>query len=172
MKKTASQQNATSPTLSLFQWLKPQPKKFRLALSYTGKKELNWLLRLFKKYSVPFVWTERVLMMVFTLYCLITNNFLLWLVAAGVGALVAMRSEFNFVWWYAKVHLWKRNYYADRRELYHQGTLMYHFYNAQGSKIKTRHYFKKDNTTIWAHSSKDAAGKYKKVSPNREYIKI
>ncbi len=120
------------------QWFRPQPAKFRRALHFTNKKELSPIKKWIKKNLVTIYKIELVAIVLFILFS-IWYDLALLLVIPAVGAIIALRKEFYFAWWYLKVNVLRRKFYQDRRELYSQGTLFHHLEKKESKNYNTKY---------------------------------
>lgn len=162
--------------IRIIRWFTPQQQRFREALCFTGypnnkrkpepKNPPGLLKRIFRK--IP-----QIILLGFFIYCLYENNLRLWLLTFLLLGLILVRNELLFVWWYLKVYVLFRRFYADRRYYYNQGTLYFQFSTQGGKSLKKPFKFNKGKMIIWAMNQKIATTVHKKHSGiTGEYIKL
>ena len=148
------------------------------SLYYTGSKEPNKTIQKIIKYLQPYLkyvrWAENTIAIAFTLYCIFTNNFKLWLLLPFTGIISLYKNYFVWLWWWTKVHILQRNFYQHRRELYKLGTLYLYF----KTHLPKTYHIKGKKIIIWARSPKghqrilNRIKKQNKLNQSKEYIKL
>ncbi len=140
----------------------------RAALSYTGpkkkkKKEADPTPKKWKTNALKvFSWVELSVLVGVFIYSIIYHSNL-WVVALAIGALRVYWNWVVFTWWYVKVFVLFRKFYADRRKLFKQGTLALHFFHpGTGKEIKKCHRYKTGHI-VWKQTPKIAVDTYNKI---------
>lgn len=167
------QQTAKAPRIGkngLLNFLTPQPRLHRQALSYQGQKNENTALNRILRHPI-YLWTERIAFLGFLVYCIAVNDFQLWLIGMSLSFLLLLRGEIKFLWWYLKVKVFQRHFYADRRYHYERGQLLLRFMSVYGNAHRHRYEYETGHV-IWAISKRAADRVHERIKNERPSEKL